>query len=170
MCACRTSSRGPAGPVVPAGTPPVRRVAEPAGEVVDGRFVDAEGGFSIAGPDGWQVRIGPRTGERRVVLTDPDTGLRVEIWRLPETLAGLAPRPECIWTFDDHGPYRDLPIIDAQTVGTCMPEDPIAPRIQAWLVERGGANWQVELHLPGARMLEARRTGLAVLATARWGF
>ncbi|MEC8425214.1 MAG: hypothetical protein VX000_15625, partial [Myxococcota bacterium] len=63
---------------------------------------------------------------------------------------------------------RDLPVFDAVRVGTCMPDDPMAPRIQAWLLQRGGFAWQLELHLPQVGMVAARRAGLAALGTARW--
>lgn len=169
LLGCRGCRPEPGGPALPSAPPPTRIEAEPAGEIVGGRFEDADGGFSMAAPEGWSVRAGPRSGALRVALDDPDTGVRVEAWRFSGSALTLRPRAGCIWTFSDQGPYRDLPVSDALRVGTCMPDDPETPRVQAWLLRRGDFTWQLEVHLPQARMLDARRAGLGALSTARWG-
>lgn len=166
---CRACGTDPTGVALPPAPPPVHVEVAPAGEVRDGRFFDADGGFSIGVPEGWRVRPGPETGALRVTLEDPDTGVRVEAWRFSGASLRLRPRAGCLWTFSDRGPYRDLPVADALTVGTCMPDDPAEPRVHAWLLRRGDATWQLEVHLPQARMLDARRAGLGALSTTRWG-
>ncbi|MEC7948065.1 MAG: hypothetical protein VX265_10900 [Myxococcota bacterium] len=168
MAGCRSVRPVPQGVVLPDAQPPVRVEVEPAGVVVEGRFEDAAGGFSVGVPEGWRARPGPGPGLLRVSLTDPATGVRVEAWRLSSETSTLQPRNGCHWTFADAGTYRDLPVFDAVRVGTCMPDDPMAPRIQAWLLQRGGFAWQLELHLPQVGMVAARRAGLAALGTARW--
>lgn len=169
LAGCRGCRPEPTGPVLPSAPPPALEQDEPAGVVNGGRFEDADGGFSIGVPAGWKARPGPRSGALRVALEDPDTGVRLEAWRFAGSGLTLRPRAGCLWTFSDRGPYRDLPVPDPLSVGTCMPDDPGEPRVQAWLLRRGEFTWQLELHLPQHRMLDARRAGLAALATARWG-
>jgi hypothetical protein len=169
LSGCRSCRPEPVGPTLPTSPPPTRLEAEPAGAVEGGQFVDADGGFSVSVPEGWSARPGPRSGALRVALDDPDTGVRVEAWRFSGSALTLRPRAGCLWTFSDRGPYRDLPVPDALQVGTCMPDDPIEPRVQAWVLRRGDFTWQLEVHLPQAHMLDARRAGLAALSTARWG-
>lgn len=168
LVGCRGTRPAPQGVVLPEAPPPVRVEIEPAGAVVEGRFEDAEGDFSLGVPEGWRARPGPGPGPLRVSLTDPATGVRVEAWRLSIGTTGLERRTGCHWTFMDAGTYRDLPVSDAVHVGTCMPDDPMAPRIQAWLLQRGDFAWQLEVHLPQVGMIAARRAGLDALGTARW--
>lgn len=169
LSGCRARRPEPAGPALPPTPPPTRIEVEPAGAIAEGRFVDADGGFSLQVPVGWSARPGPRSGALRVALEDPDTGVRVEASRFSGATPTFRPRAGCLWTFSDRGPYRDLPVPDALQAGTCMPDDPVEPRVQAWLILRGAFTWQLEVHLPQARMLEARRAGLEALASARWG-
>jgi len=166
--ACRRAPAPSSGAVLPDDAPPVRIASERSGTVVEGRFVDRDGGFEIDVPTGWRARPGRSDGSLRLSLDDPDTGAHVEVWREPAGSGRLPDRSGCLWTFEDEGPYLDLRVREARTVGTCMPDDPGRPRLHAWKVERTGWDWWVELHLPQEAMLHARRASLAVLASARW--
>jgi hypothetical protein len=147
----------------------VREAAPLAGEVVDGVFIDGSGAFRVQVAPGWSAHSGLQTSALRVALDHDVTGGRVEVWRFSG--GDLRPRPRggCLWTFTDQGPYRDLPVAEEPIVATCMPEDPDKPRIQAWMVRRSGVVWQLEVHVPGDTLLAARRAGLELLTTARWG-
>lgn len=158
-------------PPAPLGSAPAARtvpIAPPSGRVDDGMFRDVELGFEVQVLDGWTADPGVMGGALRLAMDQELTGTRIEIWRFSG--ADLTPRPRagCLWTFQDRGPYKDLPVPDDPVVATCMPDDPDDPRVQAWMLRRHGGVWQLEVHLPGQQMLAARRAGLAVLQTARW--
>ena len=139
--------------------------APPAGEIIDGRFVDQRLDFSIAAPASWRVEIWPGDGPLRVTLTH-DSGAWVEAWAFAARLTEPAPRGDCSWDFIDDGHYRQP--LAADLVATCMPDDPLKPRIYASLLYRGSITWQLEQHAPVAALSAGLTVTDALLETVRF--
>jgi hypothetical protein len=158
-----------AAPPAPQLEPALDRPPAPAGTVVDGVFHDAVHGITVRLPPGWSAEAGAADGALRVRLDGRGSNpTRVEVWRFAG--AELAPRPKegCSWTFQDLGPYFGIPGTEDLVLASCTPDAAGAPRVFAWVVARGGATWQFEVHAPWARMLDGHREGAAVLQTIRW--
>lgn len=154
----------PIPPPVEAG----RSVPIPSGQVVEGRFVDAVYGLSIAVPEGWVAILGQGDGPFRVRLDHAATGVRLEVWSFPGELGHPRPRSDCTWSFSDTGPYRTLAGTGSVTVATCLPDDPARDRVFAWLVGHEGRTWDFELRVPGEVLADGQTLGEEVLRTVRW--
>ena len=143
-------------------------LSQVTGMVAGGLYMDGTLPFWIDVPAGWRARPGPGDGALRVALVHPATGARVTVHAWPD--GPLRPRGEegCAWTFEDRGDYAGLLVPGEVVVATCVPLDPEAPRVFAWLVERAGRAWQLDLRVPPEHLLAGLEAGEALLATARW--
>ena len=155
----------PAPPAVlaveaPAPAPPA------AGSVEGGVFTDAVFGASMQVPEGWTATPGTADGALRVRM-DGRGGAptRVELWRFEGTTRNPRPRAGCAWTFEDRGPFLGLPAQPDLLIATCTPDHHGEPRVFAWIASGGGAVWQVEVHAPWSRLLEAHDEGARVVST-----
>lgn len=139
-----------------------------SGVLVDGRFVDAVHGMSIMMQAGWKAELGSFNDALRLRLLHQESGAVLELWAFSARLAAPAPRPDCTWQFQDQGLYTTIPSSELQMVATCTPDDPLEPRVLAWLVMQGPTTWQVELHTPADGFMAARQAGATVLQTIRF--
>ena len=96
----------PKGPVVGAESQAPPELPVPAGELVEGRFVDRRWGFSLDLPEGWTAEPGPDAGSLRVRLVDQETGARVELWAFVDLDQQPRPRADCEWTWVGTGRFR----------------------------------------------------------------
>lgn len=135
----------------PAPTPPA-----PAGQVLEGRFVDARLGFSAPVPEGWSAQVGEDPFPLRVVFTDSVTGTRVEVWSYTEDSLHVRPRAGCAWVFQDSGPYEALRVREPLTVASCRPDDPRAPKVLGVYLLRGGQAWHIEAVYPEGALARGR--------------
>lgn len=160
-----------APPVQPAPPPPEPEEAKvaPAGEVIDGRFVDSRAQFSVEVPAGWEVRPGTDDRPLRVVLVHPATGTRVEVWSYEESSATPRPRPGCAWTFEDSGPYQALRVREELLVATCRPHDPRDPHVLGVYLSRDGRSWHIETVVPEGALGVGPEAAEAVLMSMRFG-
>jgi hypothetical protein len=138
---------------------PPQPAEEPAqvqlsGRISEGRFIDGRHDLSIAVPAGWSAEVWPDGGPLRVSITHAETGSRVEVWAFEPHLVRPAPRGTCAWNFIDTGTYRE--VLRARMVASCTPTDPSAPRISAYLIDRGALTWQLELHVPPEHLSAGR--------------
>lgn len=124
--------------------PPLR------GRVVDGVYIDPVHGFRVPVPTGWSWMEGPATGGLQIQISDPSTGVQIEVWRFTGSDASPRPRGDCAWTFQDHGPYVGPGGLALRTVATCVPTLPESRRVFAWMVPGDGVVWQLEGHVPPA--------------------
>lgn len=162
---CAKPAAPPPGTASPAAPPPL----EPAGAVVDGVFHDARYGLTVRLPPGWTASPGTEDSAMRVRLDGRGASpTRVELWRFGEPALRPRDRSGCSWTFEDVGPYFGVPGAEDILLATCTPEAPTEPRVFAWITVMGAATWQLEVHAPSTRMLDAHDEGAAVLATIRW--
>lgn len=139
-----------------------------AGIVVDGRFFDRGGRFSLAVPGGWTTRPGQDQDALRVTLRHAETGTVVQVWRYPGESLTPRPRAECTWLFQDQGPYRTLRVAGPVGAATCIPDTPGGPRTLAWLHATSGETWSLDVLPDPVRWLVGLDAGEAVLSTARW--
>lgn len=139
-----------------------------SGALVGGRFVDAVYGLSIMMHAGWKAELGSFNDALRLRLLHQESGAVLELWAFSARLAAPAPRPDCTWQFQDQGLYTSIPSSELQMVATCTPDNPLEPRVMAWLVTQGPTTWQVELHTPADGFTAARQAGEPVLRTLRF--
>lgn len=139
-----------------------------AGVIVDGRFRDRDGRFSIDVPPGWTARPGVDGEPLRLTLRHAASGAVVEVRRSPGDDLTPRPRAGCTWLFEDEGPYRALRVAGPVGAATCLPDDPAGRRAFAWLYASDGSTWSLDVLPTSAQMLAGLDAGEAVLATARW--
>lgn len=167
VVACRKEVETP--PPAPPPAAPAAAPAPPAGEVIDGRFVDLRAEFSVDVPEGWEARPGTDDRPLRVVLVHAATGARVEVWSYEEAEAKPRPRPGCAWTFEDAGPYQSLRVREELRVATCRPHDPREPHVLGMYLARDGRSWHIEVVVPEGQLGGAIEATEPLLTTLRFG-
>ncbi|MCB9745939.1 MAG: hypothetical protein H6740_25415 [Alphaproteobacteria bacterium] len=137
----------------------------PAGQLLEGRYVDARLGFSAPLLEGWSARVGDDPFPLRVVLTDSATGASLEVWSYAEDEIHPRPRAGCSWVFEDSGPYEALRVREPLTVATCQPEDPRDPKVLGVYVLRSGQAWHLEAVYPEGSLAK----GMERVEAVMWG-
>lgn len=165
-CGCRRRQEPPAPATAATAIAPIPVVF--AGVIVDGRFIDRDGRFSIAVPAGWTARPGVDGEALRLTLRHTASGAEVQVWRSAGEELAPQPRAGCTWLFQDQGPYRALRVAGPVGAATCIPESPADPRAFAWLHATDGFTWSLDVLPKSVLLLAGLDAGEAVLATARW--
>jgi hypothetical protein len=134
---------------------------------VGGRFVDFRHRVSIARPQSWILEPGRVDDALRMRMIHDETGVVIELWVFEGS--GLQPRQrgDCLWTFQDQGPYSGLPGTGLVGVASCTPGTPGNSLVRAWLKPIEGAVVQLEVHYPEGTLIAAEPMTRAVLATVR---
>lgn len=155
------------GPVVATVSPP--EAPPTAGALIGGRFVDFRHRVSIARPQSWILEPGRVDDALRMRMIHDETGVVIELWIFDGS--GLQPRRrgDCLWTFQDQGPYTGLPGTGLVGVASCTPATPGNALVRAWLKPIEGAVVQLEVHYPEGTLIAAEPMTRAVLATVRTG-
>jgi hypothetical protein len=143
--------------------------AESHGVVEGAQFEEHIFGLSLQAPAGWRLAPGPQAGALVVSVRDSQTGALLEAWHFSGEASEPRPRAECLWSTADTGRYGGLRLAEAFTAATCVPEDPLGPRVLAYIVVHPGGTWQLELHLPQAALIEGKERAEALLETVRFG-
>jgi hypothetical protein len=140
-----------------------------AGTVSAGRYRDGRDPFEIIIPEGWIARPGPADGPLRVTFEQIGTGARVEVWSYVESDLKPRRRERCNWTYSGSGHFSVLSGdgLDVQTA-TCVPEEPRADRLFAYMVAKGGRGYHFEVYVPTDGLVAGKAAGEGVIAGLDW--
>lgn len=169
LLALACARRAPPEDLPPVAAPVAQPAPAPTGHIADGRYQDDRLGLSAPVPEGWRARTGRGDGALRVALEHVESGTRVEIWAFESQDETPRPRDGCAWTFVDRGRYRALKVPEATTVATCTPDDPVAPVIFAYLINRDGVLVQIEVAAPRDDLARGKQLGDALVSGVRLG-
>ncbi len=151
----------------PEVVPPPPKGPPPAGRLDGGRYVDAQHGFSLARPASWILQIGRDADALRMRMVHDETGVMLELWAFEGASLAPRPRPDCLWSFTDVGPYQGLPGNRETGIGSCVPDDPATPLVMAWMHPLPTGVLQLEVHYPEGTLVGAEPMVRALLATFR---
>jgi hypothetical protein len=149
--------------VAPELTPPtVDRAVMLAGQVSQGRFVDASWGYSVPVPAGWSVHPADIDDAVRVVMVDPDERVRLRVSVVPATSAD----PACELSFtDDLG--HDFGALHDVRIGTCAESAQDAngstSRVLSWWAVDATPPIRVEVELAPGYLVVAEQAAAGVL-------